>query len=479
MKMSSSYLAAAFAVAGVTALHSGAHAQSVKDPNLEVRTVATGLSSPIWMTFLSANDILVGEKVSGKIRRVTNGVVGDTVLDLAVNSNSERGLLSFAMHPDFPNNPSVYVYWSESTTGVDSTDASSVPLLGNRLDQFTWDGTKLTFSRNIWQNRAYQADAGQPVRGNHNGGVIRFGPEKKLYLIVGDAGRRGYLQNNKTGPFPDDQFGGPLPDDAHTTGVIYRMNDDGSAPLDNPFFGTGAFSRVNWVYGYGVRNSFGLTFDPYSGRMWTEENGDDSFDEINQPNPGYNGGWIQMMGPASRVAEFRAIETAPPDNLQQLRWPPERIATDPNLALRRLYRLPGSTYTDPQFSWKYAIAVSGIAFVGSEALGPDHKGELWVTEGRTNLLNGYLMAFKLTADRKSLAFSDPKLNDRVADNTAKFDVSESESLVIGQDFGIVAGIEMAPDGTMYLASLDKGALFQVRRKQSGKIEGGKANVAQD
>jgi glucose/arabinose dehydrogenase len=345
-------------------------------------------------------------------------------------------------------------------------------LLGNRVDRFVWNGSTLAFDRNLIRLRALQQDAGQPSRGNHNGGVVRFGPDGKIYIIFGDNGRRGFLQNiTSGGPVPDDQFGGPAPDDAHLTGVILRLNDDGSTPIDNPFFNvahnlTGeAATNIKKVFAYGVRNSFGMDFDPLSGALWTQENGDDAFDEINRVTPGFNGGWIQTMGPVSRVNEFRSIEmTYAAGNLQQLRWPPSNIATTPQQAVARMFMLPGAQYIDPEFSWKYAVAPSPIGFVKGRGLGPQFEGDLFVGASRTTLLNGFLFRFKLTADRQHFAFSDPRLADRVADNIDKFDQTESESLVIGKDFGVTTEIQTGPNGNLFVVSLSNGAIYEIKSK---------------
>src|SRR5438132_5267581 len=125
-------------------------APSVVDPNLAVRKVAFGLSQPTSMAFIGTNDILVLEKATGKVQRVINNVVqGAPALDLAVNSASERGLLGIALHPNFPGNPGVYLYWTESSTGADSANLADVALLGNRVDRFIWNGSTLTLDRNL------------------------------------------------------------------------------------------------------------------------------------------------------------------------------------------------------------------------------------------------------------------------------------------------------------------------------------------
>jgi glucose/arabinose dehydrogenase len=330
--------------------HATTNAQPlVVDSNLAVRVAATNLNQPTSFAFLGTNDMLVLEKASGQVKRITGGVLAATVLDLAVNSGSERGLLGIALHPEFPDNPGVYLYWTETLSGTDSTVLSNTPVLGNRVDRFVWNGSMLTFETNIIRLRALQQDAGQPERGNHDGGVLRFGHDGKLYIYMGDNGRRGQLQNLPDGPgpagnMPDDQFGGPEPDNAHLTGVILRLNDDGSVPEDNPFFTAGALrggeagTNLQKVFAYGIRNGFGMAFDPFSGRLWEAQNGDDSFTEINRVESGANLGWVQIMGPVSRIDQFKGIETSSNFfGLQQIRWLPTNIANGPIEALSRLF----------------------------------------------------------------------------------------------------------------------------------------------
>ncbi|HEU4766523.1 MAG TPA: PQQ-dependent sugar dehydrogenase [Pyrinomonadaceae bacterium] len=455
-----------------TFIQPAAATPSMVDPNLTVSTVVSGLDQPTSIAFLAANDFLILERATGRVKRVVNGVVSSTPLDLAVNNASERGLLGIALHPQFAVNHFVYLFWTESSTSVDTSNIDEIPLLGNRVDRYVWNGSTLVFDRNLIRLRALQQDSGQPARGNHNGGVIRFGPDRKLYIIFGDNGRRGNMQNLDSNlTVTDDQFGGPQPGDAHLTGVILRLNDDGSTPADNPFFNattslTGqAAANVKKVFAYGVRNSFGMAFDPIGGSLWTQENGDDAFDEINRVTPGFNGGWIQAMGPLSRIAEFKSIEmTYGAGNLQQIRWPPSNIASTPQDALARMFMLPGAQYVDPEFSWKYAVAPSPIGFVTGTGLGPQFEGDLLVGASRTTLLNGFLLRFKLTADRQHFVFTDQRLADRVADNTDKFDQAESETLVIGKDFGVTTDIVTGPNGNVFVVSLSNGSVYEIKAK---------------
>jgi aldose sugar dehydrogenase len=466
----------------------------VFDNNLGVRTIVSGLEQPASMAFLGTNDFLITEKAAGRVKHVVNGAVTGTAIDLAVNNSSERGLLGIALHPNFATTHWVYLYWTCRTaaaatpdtpqpdcppvpqTGADSGNLLETALLGNRVDRFVWNGSSLTFDRNIIKLHAFQFDATNGVaRGNHNGGVIRFGPDGKLYIVIGDNGRRGQLQNLVDGPFgpgiPDDQFGGPAPDDEHFTGVIIRLNDDGSTPTDNPFVdvteasNAEALANIHKIFAYGVRNSFGMAFDPESGNLWDEQNGDDSFDELNRVEPGSNLGWVQIMGPVARIGEFKQIETTlPPSDLQQLRWPPTNIADTPAEALSRLFMLPGAHYNDPEFSWKFAVAPAAIGFLAGPGLGPQYAGDLFVGAARTTLDEGYLFRLNLTGNRRRIGVDDSRLEDRVADNAAKFDATESETLRFGSGFGVGTDIQTSPSGTLYVVSLSSGTVYEIFRK---------------
>lgn len=468
---------------------------TILDPSLAVTVdISSGLSQPIGMMFLGNRDYLVAEKASGQVKRVVNGAVVSVVLDLAVNSASERGLLSIVPDPGFPNVPFVYVYWTESLSGSDTSVVSQVALLGNRVDRFVWDpvNATLTLDRNLLRLRARQTDnvavLGQPAtsanpaeNGNHNGGVMRFGPDGKLYVFIGDVGRRGLMQNLADGPFlnapqVDDSFGGPEPDDAHLTGVVLRLNADGTTPSDNPFFATGAAlggavgANVQKVYSYGHRNGFGMAFDALTGRLWLTENGDDSYSEVNVVPPGMNGGWVQFAGPLGRFTDWRRIETTQYARaLQQVRYPPTRAAYTAASAAARLYQLPGSIYVDPKLSWRYEIGPSGATFVQGTALGAAHEGTFWFGSARSFAqvggTGGSLYRLRLQADRTDLDLSaDPRLADRVADNlfrAQKFEGTESETLIIGRGFGTVTDLQQGPDGTLYVVSLTDGTIYRI------------------
>ncbi len=502
------------------------------DPALGVRTVVEGMTTPIGLAFLNETEMFVIEKNTGQVKHVVNGQVQGIPLDLAVNSASERGLLGITLDPDFANNGFVYLFWScaappptgtpffpseiecadEPLTGDDSDDILAVPLIGNRVDRFVWDGTNLTWERNLVKMRSFQNDGApiprgqddedQPPRGNHDGGVITFGQDGMLYIIIGDVGRRSAMQNLPAGPITyttgmeggrgegdegraasggesqgglgvslipfesDDQFGGPQPDDAHHTGVILRLNPDGTIPTDNPFYDFGSAvtgeigENLQMTFAYGIRNSFGMDVDPMTGNLWISENGEDAYDEINLVRPGFNSGWIQIMGPSDDVANYRQIETTSLQNedfpnLQQFRWSPNNIATTRQEALSRLTRLPGSQFSDPEFSWEFAVAPAAVGFMDGAGLGDPYNGDLFAGLSVPLPVGGPLLRFDLQENRRRF------VGPNEAENRTFNSLIGSEDLVVGTGFGIITDLETGPNGNLYVVSLSNGAVYEV------------------
>jgi len=244
----------------------------INDPNLQVEIFVEGLSFPTSMAFIDKNNILVLEKEDGTVRLVSNGVLQEQpVLKVDVNSDSERGLLGIAIM----NKYTVFLYYTESYLSSEDNE----PLI-NRVYKYQWNEEE-----KILVNPKLILDLPAIPGPNHEGGKLAIGPDKYLYAVIGDLNHDGKLQNIVDGPKPDD------------TGVIFRVNpENGSSAPDNPF----ASTENNRYYAYGIRNSFGIDFDPVSGKLWDTENGPQYGDEINVVEPGLNSGWKQVMGPISK-----------------------------------------------------------------------------------------------------------------------------------------------------------------------------------
>ena len=381
-------------------------AQSVNVPGLGVETVAHLASYPTGMAFLGNGDVLVLEKDTGRVVRIVNGTVLPPVLDVNVEFTGERGLLGITKDPDFLHNGWIYLYYTEAA-GSDGG-----PAIGNHIYRYRWNGSALVEPRLIGA-LPFSDD------GSHNGGVMVFGRDDRLYTVMGDAGHAGQMQNIVTGPSPDD------------TGAIFRTSGLGRSPSDNPFYNrTAPLAPLGRVFAYGIRNSFGLAIDPVTGDLWDTENGPDIMDEINRVLPGFNSGWARIMGPDSRS----------PGSQQDL-W----VA-------------PGSFYSDPEFSWYVPIAPTALAFVESRRLGCGMEHDLLV--GTVNC--GGIFRFALNAARAGFSFTNPQLQDLVADNLGGSCTYEQGEIQFGQGFGVISDIENGPEGLVYVLSFTSSALYRIR-----------------
>ena len=375
--------------------------RAASDAKLHVREVTSGLSQPTAMAFIGPGDILVLQKGDGRVRRVINGMLQPgIVLDVAVDSASERGLLGIAIHPGFPSAPFVYLYYTQSNTARDSSGSP----LANRVYRHTWNGRALVSPSLI-------LDLPVTPGPNHNGGTMTFGPDGKLYIVIGDLNRDGQLQNFSTGPAPDN------------TGVIFRVNDDGSAPNDNPFFAQGG--NLAKYYAYGVRNSFGLAFDPITGELWDTENGPTNNDEINLVQPGFNS-WLESDHGSCQRRDIEGTSD--------------------------LVFFPGSHYADPKFSWLTTVGPTAIAFLDSARLGIDYRNDVFVGD----INNGNLYHFPVNATRDGFDLITNGLADLVADNR-----TELQEVILGTGFGGITDLKVGPDGLLYVLSFGLGKIFVI------------------
>jgi glucose/arabinose dehydrogenase len=236
-------------------------------PGAVVQTVTSNLGTAVDLAFDPSDPsrLFYTEKTTGRVWLIVNGVRQATpVITFTVSTSSERGLLGIAMDPSFGvSNRYIYVYYT-------SPDASQCPGFNaeNRVARF--EENNGVGSNPVIIFRSCQS------AGNHNGGIIRFGPDGKLYISVGDNATAANSQNVQV-----------------TQGKIHRINPDGSIPSDNPVFTqTGALPSL---YAIGLRNTFGLTFDPPDTqapwRLFASENGPGCDDEMNRIEPGFNYGW--------------------------------------------------------------------------------------------------------------------------------------------------------------------------------------------
>jgi aldose sugar dehydrogenase len=414
----------------------------VKDLNLKVELVASGLHHPTSMIFLGHDDLLVLEKNKGTVQRITNGKISEQpLLDVNVASQNERGMLGIAADRSSDGRTFVYIYFTQSLN-EDGEDVQNGTIpLGNRLYKYELVGKKLVNPEVLFSLPGSKHSA-------HNGGKLLIGPDHNLYLTIGDGdscvdrskkvngkyvcsdSNLEFILNSKSSNIVN----GAAP--AGRGGII-RMTQSGD-PVNGGIIGKA--DPLNMYYAYGIRNSFGIDFDPVNGNLWDTENGPGFGDEINMVIPGFNSGWLKIQG-------FWPVFTYNPVPLERGYFNHTTI----NI-MNELVNFDGNgKYVDPKLAWNITVGPTALKFFNSTQFGPQYENDLFVSD----INKGRIFHFDLNKNRTELILR-ADLADKVANSTREFRDS-----VFAGGFGGITDIQVGPDGYLYVLSYPNGKIYRI------------------
>jgi aldose sugar dehydrogenase len=382
----------------------------VFDANLKISAIAKGLKTPTTMAFVGNDDILVLEKDTGIVKRIVNGnVLTKPILDLNVANSVERCLCGIAVSKD-GSTQYVFLYYTE-IEGPDGGDKKGVEPIGNRVYRYELSGDSLI-------NPLLLMDLPANPGPRHNGGDITIGPDNNLYVTIGDVD--GSFKESSTETKTQNYEDGVDPDGR---GGILRITQDGQ-PTEG-ILGDDIPLRI--YYAYGIRNSFGIDFDPISGNLWDTENGPGNGDELNLVLPGFNSGWQQVQGLASMEDSFSESDLVDFDG--------------------------NGRYGDPRLVWVNTAGPTAVKFLDSNRLGDKYENNMFVGD----VHNGRIYHFDLTPERNDIVLPE-ELSSRVIEKPSSPGVSD---IVFGEGFGGITDLEVGPDGNLYVVSIGLGSIYQI------------------
>ncbi|MFZ0696091.1 MAG: PQQ-dependent sugar dehydrogenase [Nitrososphaeraceae archaeon] len=403
----------------------GGETANIRDSNLMVENVAEGLEFPTSIAFLGPNDILVLEKEKGTVQRIINGkMLPQPLLDVNVATSQERCMCGIAILKQIPGHTYVFLYYTEADL-ADAEDVSEgKDPVGNRLYRYELVNDKLVNPKLILDLPATPGP-------RHNGGAIVIGPDNNLYIPIGDVDG-----SHKEGEFETETQNYPDGAEPDGRGGILRVTLDGE-PVSNSGI-IGDETPLNLYYAYGVRNSFGINFDPITGNLWDTENGPGESDEINLVEPGFNSGWVQVQGMASS-SNNNNIESEDENN---------RDFASGNLVD---FDEKGK-YSDPEFVWSITLGPTAIIFLHSEKLGELYQNDIFVG----SIVTGNIYHFELNQDRTQFVLTG-ELEDKIAETRE----TGEQDIVFGEGFAGISDLEVGPDGYLYVVSLGQGKIFRI------------------
>lgn len=381
----------------LAASHPPAEAQELFDSGLIAEPLVTSNRKFTSLTFIAPDRFLLTEKDSGAVRIYQNGAFQqEALLTFPVPlDTSQDGLLGMVKDPHFDTNGYIYFYYTRAgTEGDDNID---------RLTRFTWTGDGFDQSSEF----VLRELIGTP--NIHHGGVMVIGADEKLYLVTGDRGRSEQTTNHASG--------GP-----NEIAVILRLNLDGTAPDDNPFQEPG----WEYIYGYGVRNSFGLAIDPLTGNVWNTENGTGAgFEELNLYPPGANGGWNKVIGFA-----------------------------DPSPS--ELFLLPGAFYVNPAL--QYHGVPTSLVFQPSPVLGAANWNRMFLGFFIGPVADrDSIWRLTLNEDRDCVVLTTPELQDAVVNLPDPVD-----EIIFARQLSRVTDLKIGPDGFLYVLRHASPSVYRIR-----------------
>jgi len=391
------------------------------DRNLKLEVVYKGLESPTAMAFLGPNDFLVLEKKNGTVYRIVNGMRSSNPL-VDVNVATSDGLLGIAIQKNVSKSSSdvrnestyVFLYFTEA-------DRDKGKAIGNRLYRYELEDNKLV-------NPKLLLDLPKGII--HNGGQILIGPDRYLYITMGEA-MNGTNPVHKRNEALNYQGKRAIAPDGR--GGILRIDQNGEPILTNGHGILGDTDPLNKYYAYGIRNSFGLDFDPLTNNFWDTENGPSFGDEINLVKPGFNSGWTVVQG-IWNVVDSSAkgpVASENPNNLVDFNG-------------RGKYRAP-------EFTWNNTVGPTTVKFMSTDKFGKQYQNDMLVAD----VNNGRIYNFKLGENRTTLSLQGP-LADKVADSD-----DELNDIILAQGFGKITDLELGPDGYLYVVSHDTGIIYRI------------------
>ena len=387
----------------------------VFDSSLKVEQVVEDLQAPTTMAFLGPNDFLVLEKNNGTVIRVLNGkILDEPLLDVNVANSVERGMCGIAISKN-GTKTYVFLYFTE-INGKDGDDRKGIEPIGNRLYRYEFVDDKLVNPTLLMDLPAYPGP-------RHNGGAIEIGPDNNIYVPVGDID--GSFKSDFQHTQVQNYAGGKVVADGRNG--ILRITQNGE-PVGEGILGDSMPLRL--YYAYGIRNSFGLDFDPITGFLWDTENGPQDGDEINLVEPGFNSGWNEIYGFSSSQKAF---------NLNEL------ITFDDR-----------GHYEEPKLVWTKSTGLTALIFLDTDRLGHQYRNNVFVG----SVHNGHIYRFELNSQRNDIALPQVLAN-RLIQNPINVG---AQNVIFASGLGGVTDLTVGPDGYLYIVSISEGKIFRILPK---------------